>query len=81
MPNQIGSGTVHRVYVEVAPGAQAYYVIDSKGEIVLNGSPDPTILYNQYYGGSGSCNCTGECKCKNVWNPGHYDGTRGPTRL
>lgn len=80
MPNQIGSGTVYRVYVDVSPLSQAYYVIDSKGEIVLNGSPDPTIFYNRYYNG-GSCCCEGECKCKSAWNPGKYDGTKGPPRL
>ena len=79
LPDAINGGMAQRVYVEVKPGARRYYVIDSRGRIVLNGSPDPTILYNQYYGGP--CQCQGECTCKGVWNPGRYDGDRGPTRL
>ena len=82
VPDSINGGTAYRVYVNVTHGSTGYYVINSKGQIVLNGSPDPTILYNQYYGGSGGkCNCEGECTCKSVWQPGSYDGVRGPTRL
>ena len=82
VPDQINGGTAYRVYLDVKKNASGYYVIDRKGNIVLNGSPDPTILYNQYFGeGGGSCQCEGECTCKSVWNPGKYDGIKGPTRL
>lgn len=73
MPDSINGGTAYRIYVEVKGGAREYYVIDSRGNIVLNGSPDPTILYNNRFGGGGGGN--------NVWNPGKFDNTRGPTRL
>ena len=82
LPDAINGGTAYRVYVTVSNNASSYYVINSKGQIVLNGSPDPTILYNQeYWGGGGGCNCQGECKCKSTWNPNRYDGDKGPVRL
>ena len=81
MPDEINGGTAHRVYVNIVNNASLYYVINSRGEIVLNGSNDPTIMYNRHYGGGGTCQCKGECTCKSVWNPGRYDGTRGPVRL
>lgn len=78
----IHGGTAYRVYLDVKKNASGYYVIDSRGNIVLNGSYDPTILYNQYFGGDGgTCHCQGECTCKSVWNPGKFDGTKGPARL
>ena len=83
LPDAINGGTAHRVYTTIGNNASSYYVINSKGQIVLNGSPDPTILYNQEYwgGGGGTCNCEGECKCKSTWNPNRYDGDKGPVRL
>ena len=81
LPDQINGGTAYRVYLDTKVGSSSYYVINSKGNIVLNGEPDPTKLYNQYFKGSGQCHCEGECKCKSAWNPGSYDGVRGPTRL
>ena len=75
IPDAINGGTAHRVYLKVDNGSTGYYVINSRGQIVLNGNPDPTILYNQYYGGGSG---TGG---KEVWQPGGYDGSRGPTRL
>ncbi|MBR2871892.1 MAG: hypothetical protein IKB99_00215 [Lentisphaeria bacterium] len=82
LPNQINTGgTAYRIYIDTKVGTSAYYVIDSRGRIVLNGEPDPTKLYNQYFREPGKCTCEGECKCKSVWNPGHYDGVKGPTRL
>ena len=78
----IHGGTAYRVYLDVKKNASGYYVIDSRGNIVLNGSYDPTILYNQYFGGGGgTCQCEGECTCKSVWNPGKFDGIKGPARL
>ena len=82
IPDAINGGTAYRVYVNIANNASLYYVIDSRGRIVLKGGPDPTIMYNRHFGGEGGkCNCQGECTCKSVWNPGSYDGTRGPVRL
>ena len=79
IPDAINGGTAHRVYVEIANNSSLYYVIDSRGRIVLNGGSDPTILYNQSYGG-GQCNCEGPCKCKGSWAPGGYDGQKAPLR-
>ena len=82
LPDAINGGTAYRVYTTIGNNASSYYVINSKGQIVLNGSPDPTILYNQdYWGGGATCNCEGECKCKSTWNPGRYDNEKGPVRL
>lgn len=73
MPDTIHGGMAQRVYIEVESGAASYYVIDSRGEIVLSGSPDPTIMYNQHFmEGDGNYQ---------PWNPGAYDGDRGPVRL
>ena len=79
VPDSIYGGTAYRVYVNIAHNASAYYVINGKGAIVT-GAPDPTILYNQAFGG-GKCNCEGECNCKSSWNPGRFDGDKGPVRL
>jgi hypothetical protein len=79
VPDSIYGGTAYRVYVNIAHNASAYYVINGKGAIVT-GSSDPTILYNQAFGG-GKCNCEGECNCKSSWNPGRFDGDKGPVRL
>lgn len=81
VPDEINGGTAYRVYVNIVNNASLYYVINSRGQIVLNGGNDPTIMYNRHYGGGGTCQCQGECTCKSVWNPGRYDGTRGPARL
>ena len=74
IPDSINGGTAYRIYVNVAHNSSLYYVIDSRGQIVLNGAPDPTIFYNQYFPSGSGGNM-------NVWNPGGYDGSRGPTRL
>jgi hypothetical protein len=76
MPDEINGGTAHRVYVNIVNNASLYYVINSRGEIVLNGSNDPTIMYNRHYDGEG-----GNGGSHQIWNPGRYDGTRGPVRL
>ena len=60
--------------MNIAHNASLYYVINSRGQIVLNGGSDPTLLYNQYFPSGSGGNM-------NVWNPGGYDGSRGPTRL
>ena len=79
VPDQFSGGTAYRVYLDVKKGASGYYVINGKGNIVLTGEPDPTILYNQYYK---SCNCNCDCNCdKQVWNPGKVDIQKGPVRL
>ena len=74
VPDSINGGTAYRVYVNIAHNASLYYVINSRGQIVLNGGSDPTLLYNQYFPSGSGGNM-------NVWNPGGYDGSRGPTRL
>ena len=74
IPDEIYGGTAYRVYVNVKKNASLYSVINSRGQIVLNGSPDPTILYNRHF--CDGCNCGGS-----YWNPGRFDGDRGPARL
>lgn len=73
MPDSINGGTAYRIYVTVAENSSAYYVIDSRNRIVLNGGNDPTILYNQHFGSSGGDHV--------IWNPGGYDNQKGPARL
>ena len=72
----INGGTAVRVYVNVKKGASQYYVINSRGRIVLNGENDPTILYNQWWARPG-----GEGGGTTPWNPGSYDNQRGPRRI
>ena len=76
VPDTINGGTATRIYVKVGKNSTQYYVINSKGRLVLNGENDPTILYNNWWprtgGGSGTTS---------PWNPGGYDNQRGPSRL
>ena len=76
VPDTINGGTATRIYVNVKAGASQYYVINSRGRLVLNGENDPTILYNNWWPRSGGSGGT-----TSPWNPGGYDNQRGPRRI
>ena len=76
VPDTINGGTATRIYVNVKKGASQYYVINSRGRLVMTGENDPTILYNQSWQRPGSGGGT-----TSPWNPGGYDNQRGPRRI